>query len=65
MPVLPLSPAVTHAGGWVGTTNLQSLVRSKRRSPTNACAVRDAFTKYFCNDVGSVSWQNAQVIRTE
>jgi len=65
MPVLPLSSAVAHAGGCVVTTNLQSLVRSKRRSPTNACAVRDAFTKYFCNDVGAVSWQDAQVIRTE
>ena len=51
--------------GCVGTTNLQSLVRSGRCSATNACAVRDAFTKYFCSDVGTVSWQDAWVTRTE
>ena len=38
-------------GGCAATTNLQSLVRNGRRSATNACAVRDAFTKYFCSDV--------------
>ena len=52
-------------GGCAGTTNLQSLVRNGRRSATNTCAVRDAFTKYFCSDVGAVSWQDAQVTRTK
>ena len=54
---------VAHAGGCVGATNLQSLVRSGRRSATNACAVRDAFTKYFYVDVEVVSWQDVQVTR--
>ena len=48
-------------GGCAGTTNLQSLVRNGRRSATNAYAVRDAFTKYFCSNVRAVSWQDAQV----